>query len=75
MAAGKVANERGDIARAREIFVECFELSGRVQAGISAANMALKLGDAAKACNEYAGLLERYVRASLSLSLEPLRLA
>ena len=60
MAAGKAANDRGDIARARELFVECFELSGRVQAGISASNMALKLGDVAKACDEYAGLLERY---------------
>ena len=37
MASGKAANERGDVAKAREIFVECFELSGRVQAGISAA--------------------------------------
>ena len=57
---GRAANDAGDIARAREIFARCFEASGRYQAAVSAANMALKLGDPKTAYEEYTALLERY---------------
>ena len=52
------ANEAREPGLARELFDACYVLSGRIEARISAANMALKLGEADEALAEYKRLLE-----------------
>ena len=60
MEAGFAANKRGEHADARKRFCEAYERFGhRVEAQLSGANMALKMGDAALAEFEYQQLLLR----------------
>ena len=54
---------------ARETFVQCYELSGRPHAAVSAANMALKMGNAEIALNEYMALFSRFGRSKLPESI------
>ena len=58
LAAGHDANNRSDYEEALRCFVRSNELYPRSTARISAANMALKLGDAASATEAYLALLE-----------------
>ena len=55
--AGHLANESGDFEGAFECFVQSDELRPRPAARLSAANMALKLGDAPGAMQRYLELL------------------
>ena len=56
---GHQANGEGDVAAARAHFLAAFELEGSPKAQLSAANMALKLGESDVALREYEALLLR----------------
>lgn len=56
---GHQANGEGDVAAARAHFLAAFELEGSPKAQLSAANMALKLGESDVALREYEALLQR----------------
>ncbi|KAL1525745.1 hypothetical protein AB1Y20_020589 [Prymnesium parvum] len=53
MKEGHMANARGDTVRAMQLFRHCYDVGGRVEARISAANMSFKLGDFGSALAEY----------------------
>ena len=59
MRAGHHANKAGDYVTARGHFTECYELGGRMEARISAVNMALKLGLYEEAAESYAQLMRQ----------------
>ena len=59
MEAGHRANSRDDYVEARRNFRAAFELEGKAVAQISAANMALKLGNVEEAMQEYTVVLQR----------------
>ena len=59
MEAGHRANKRDDYFEARRNFRAAFELEGKAVAQISAANMALKLGNVEEAMQEYTVVLQR----------------
>ena len=59
MDSGHRANIQGDAAEARHCFRTAFELTHAPSAGISAANMLLRLGRAAESLREYEALLLR----------------
>ena len=59
MRAGHNANKAGDYVTARAHFTECYELGGRMEARISAVNMALKLGLYREAAEAYAHLMRQ----------------
>ena len=60
---GHEANARGDFGAARELFLRAHAAQGKAGPQLSAANMALKLGDSGVALREYEALL---LRADLS---------
>ena len=59
MAEGMTLNNLGYVAKARQAFLDCYKASGYVNACVSAANMALKMGNAELAHDEYLALLTR----------------
>ena len=60
MSTGFTLNKAGDFAGARKCFLEAYQLRGqRAEAQLSAANMALKLGETATAESEYKAILLR----------------
>lgn len=62
MKAGHLANARGETRRALQLFRECFDKGGRVEARISAANMSCKLGDYGGALKEYEAM-QSFIRS------------
>jgi hypothetical protein len=58
MKEGHLANARGEVAEARSYFRQCYDVGGRVEARISAANMSLKMGEFTTALAEYETMAE-----------------
>ena len=57
MQAGQAANKAGEYEKARDLFLEAYEMTGRAEPRISATNMRLKLFEVDKAIEEYEDML------------------
>ena len=59
------ANAKGDAQTARKKFEAAYEVGGRLEARISAANMTLKLGEIEESCREFTMLMRLIGQADL----------